>query len=49
MRAARGTRENRMTEQAGAPSLFESDNCIQEVPLAAGHMVLCGFVEDALC
>jgi hypothetical protein len=38
-----------MTEQAGARSLFESDNCIQEVRLAAGNMMLCGFVEDALC
>ncbi len=38
-----------MTEHVGAPSLFKSDDRIQETHLAAGHMILCGFVEDALC
>lgn len=47
VRAARGAREKRMTEHAGAPSLFKSDNRIQD--LAAEYMMLCGFFEDALC
>jgi hypothetical protein len=38
-----------MTEHAGAPSLFKSDDRLQEVRLATEHMMLCGFFEDALC
>lgn len=38
-----------MTEHAGVPSLFRSDNRIREVHLAAGRMMLCGFFENGLC
>ena len=48
-RASKSPRENRMTEHVGAPSLFKSDDRIQETHLAAGHMILCGFCEDSLC